>query len=64
MLRYFKVPFILTVIFISLAIITNTFTYLKFVDFVIAFCIAALVSFFVEYPKIQSKYLLFFRKYF
>lgn len=64
MLTYFKIPFILTVMFIVLAIITNTFTTINLVDFTIAFCIAVAVSFFIEYSKVQTKYLLFLRKYF
>ncbi|MDD5399564.1 MAG: hypothetical protein PHQ93_00040 [Sulfurimonas sp.] len=64
MLTYFKVLFILTVMFISLAVITNLFTTIKFLDFVLAFGIAVSISFFIEYGKVQSKYLLFLRKYF
>lgn len=64
MLTYFKVPFILTVMFIALAVNTNTFTNINFVNSTIAFCIAISVSFFIEYIKVQSKYLLILRKYF
>lgn len=59
MLTYFKVLFILTVMFISLAVITNLFTTIKFLDFVLAFGIAVSISFFIEYSKVQSKYLFF-----
>lgn len=62
MLPYFKIPFILTVMFIVLAISTNTFTTINLVDFTIAFCIAIAVSFFIEYTKVQSKYSLILRK--
>ncbi|QEE31669.1 hypothetical protein ACAN_0133 [Malaciobacter canalis] len=64
MLAYFKITFILTVIFIVLIIITNIFTTIKFVNFTIVFCIAVSFSFFIEYYKVLSRYLLFTRKYF
>lgn len=64
MLTYLKTPLITTLLFIVFAIITNLFTTIKFADFVLAFAVAVSIAFFIEYGKVQSKWLFFLRKYF
>jgi hypothetical protein len=49
---------------IVFAIITNLFTTIKFTDFVLAFAVAISLTFFIEYGKVQSRWLLLLRKYF
>ncbi|MGE3590961.1 MAG: hypothetical protein AB7G52_00490 [Arcobacter sp.] len=64
MFTYFKIPLITTLMFIVFAIITNLFTTIKFTDFVLAFAVAVSIAFFIEYGKVQSRWLLLLRKYF
>lgn len=64
MFTYFKIPLITTLMFIVFAIITNLFTTIKFTDFVLAFAVAISLAFFIEYGKVQSRWLLLLRKYF
>lgn len=64
MFTYFKIPLITTLMFIVFAIITNLFTTIKFTDFILAFAVAISLAFFIEYGKVQSKWLLLLRKYF
>lgn len=64
MFTYFKIPLITTFMFIVFAIITNLFTTIKFTDFVLAFAVAISLAFFIEYGKVQSRWLLLLRKYF
>lgn len=64
MFTYFKIPLITTLMFIVFAIITNLFTTIKFTDFVLAFAVAISLVFFIEYGKVQSRWLLLLRKYF
>lgn len=64
MFTYLKIPLITTLLFIVFAIITNLFTTIKITDFVLAFTIAVSIAFFIEYSKVQSKWLFFLRKYF
>lgn len=64
MFTYFKIPLITTLMFIVFAIITNLFTTIKFTDFILAFAVAISLAFFIEYGKVQSKWLFFLRKYF
>lgn len=64
MFTYFKIPLITTLMFIVFAIITNLFTTIKFTDFVLAFAVAISLTFFIEYGKVQSRWLLLLRKYF
>jgi hypothetical protein len=63
MFTYLKIPLITTLIFVVFAIITNLFTTIKFTDFVLAFTVAVLIAFFIEYSKVQSKWLLILKKY-
>lgn len=64
MFTYLKIPLITTLLFIVFAIITNLFTTIQFKDFVLAFAVAISIAFFIEYGKVQSKWLFFLRKYF
>ena len=64
MFTYFKIPLITTLLFIVFAIITNLFTTIKFTDFILAFAVAISLAFFIEYGKVQSRWLLLLRKYF
>lgn len=64
MFTYFKIPLITTLMFIVFAIITNLFTTIKFTDFILAFAVAVLIAFFIEYGKVQSRWLLLLKKYF
>ncbi len=64
MFTYFKIPLITTLMFIVFAIITNLFTTIKFTDFVLTFAVAISLAFFIEYGKVQSKWLLILKKYF
>ncbi|MBD3831329.1 MAG: hypothetical protein IE890_12720 [Arcobacter sp.] len=64
MFTYFKIPLITTLMFIVFAIITNLFTTIKFTDFILAFAVAISLAFFIEYGKVQSRWLLLLRKYF
>ena len=63
MFTYLKIPLITTLLFIVFAIITNLFTTIKFTDFVLAFAVALSIAFFIEYSKVQSKWLLILKKY-
>ena len=64
MFTYFKIPLITTLMFIVFAIITNLFTTIKFTDFILAFAVAISLAFFIEYGKVQSRWLLLLRNYF
>ena len=64
MFKYFKIPWITALMFIVFAIITNLFTTIKFTDFILAFAVAISLAFFIEYGKVQSRWLLLLRKYF
>lgn len=64
MFTYFKIPLITTLMFIVFAIIANLFTTIKFTDFILAFAVAISLAFFIEYGKVQSRWLLLLRKYF
>ena len=64
MFIYFKIPLITTLMIIVFAIITNLFTTIKFTDFILAFSVAISLAFFIEYGKVQSRWLLLLRKYF
>ncbi len=64
MFTYLKIPLITTLIFIVFAIIVNLFTTIQYKDFVMAFVVAVSIAFFIEYSKVQSKWLFILKNYF
>lgn len=54
----------LVLIFLTMGVIITTFTNIKFVDFILAFIVATLFAFYIEYNNSQSKLMIILRKYF
>ena len=54
----------LVLIFLTMGVIITTFTNIKFVDFILAFMVATLFAFYIEYNNSQSKLMIILRKYF
>jgi hypothetical protein len=54
----------LVLIFLTMGVIITTFTNIKFVDFILAFMVATLFAFYIEYNNSQSKLMIVLKKYF
>lgn len=64
MFSYFKIPLILSLMFIMFATISILFTQFSVSNFFLAFIVAIFIAFFIEYSKVQSKWFLILKKYF
>lgn len=64
MFSYFKIPLILSSMFIMFATISILFTQFSVSNFLLAFIVAISIAFFIEYNKVQSRWFLILKKYF
>ncbi len=64
MFSYFKLPLILSLMFLLFATIGTLFTQVSFSNFTLAFIIAIFIAFIIESSKVQSKWFLVLKKYF
>jgi hypothetical protein len=64
MFSYFKLPLVLSLMFLLFATIIILFTQLSFSNFTLAFIVAIFLALIIESSKVQSKWFLILKKYF